>query len=140
VIYKLLYFMDFDFYEKYEEHFIGARYQKNHYGPTPMEFKIIIEEMDEKDLIKIENRHYQYPQRKYLPLRSPDLSQFKASELEVMEHVLQKHADKNAKQISDYSHNDIPWLTTDDGEIIDYESVFYRTTPYSVRSYGEEDF
>src|SRR3990170_1823251 len=34
VIYKLLYFMDFDFYEKYEEQLIGATYQKNKYGPT----------------------------------------------------------------------------------------------------------
>jgi hypothetical protein len=38
----------------------------------------------------------------------------------------------NAKQISDYSHGDVPWLTADDGGIIEYESVFYRTAPYSV--------
>jgi transcriptional regulator with XRE-family HTH domain len=39
VIYKLLYFIDFDFYEKYEEQLIGATYVKNHYGPTPLEFR-----------------------------------------------------------------------------------------------------
>ena len=31
VIYKLLYFIDFDFYEKYEEQLIGATYIKNKY-------------------------------------------------------------------------------------------------------------
>ena len=36
VIYKLLYFIDFDFYEKFEEQLIGATYIKNHYGPTPV--------------------------------------------------------------------------------------------------------
>jgi len=30
VLYKLLYFTDFDFYEKYEEQLIGATYVKNH--------------------------------------------------------------------------------------------------------------
>ena len=35
VIYKLLYFIDFNFFERYEEQCIGATYQKNHYGPTP---------------------------------------------------------------------------------------------------------
>jgi hypothetical protein len=44
----------------------------------------------------------------------------------------------NASQISEYSHNDVPWMTTEEGDVIDYESVFYRTTPYSVREYNEE--
>src|SRR3989338_5729088 len=35
VLYKLLYFIDFDYYEKFEEQLIGAKYIKNHYGPTP---------------------------------------------------------------------------------------------------------
>ena len=32
VIYKLLYFIDFNYYEKYEEQLIGATYIKNNYG------------------------------------------------------------------------------------------------------------
>ncbi len=44
----------------------------------------------------------------------------------------------NASEISEYSHNDVPWQTTEDGEIIEYEAVFYRTLPYSVRNYSEE--
>ena len=35
VLYKLLYFIDFNYYEKYEEQLIGATYIKNNYGPTP---------------------------------------------------------------------------------------------------------
>ncbi len=44
-----------------------------------------------------------------------------------------------ASQISEYSHKDIPWLTTEEGEIIEYEAVFYRTPEYSVRGSNEED-
>ena len=43
----------------------------------------------------------------------------------------------SARQISEYSHKDVPWLATDEGGIIAYESVFYRTPEYSVR--GDDD-
>ncbi|ODS32422.1 MAG: helix-turn-helix protein [Candidatus Scalindua rubra] len=140
VLYKLLYFIDFNYYEKYEEQLIGATYIKNNYGPTPKEFIKIIEEMEtQKEIVKVEGKYFQYPQRKYLPLRTPDLSRLKANELRIIDDVLEKVSNMNAARISEYSHNDVPWLTTDDGEIIDYESVFYRTSEYSMRSYSEED-
>jgi len=137
-IYKLLYFMDFDFYEKYEEQLIGATYQKNHYGPTPIEFKKIVETMLGKEIVRVKDDYFNYPQTKYLPKRPADLSVLKANEIEVIDRVLGRLADMNAKQISEYSHKDVPWLTTEDGEIIDYESVFYRTSEYSVRDYGDD--
>ena len=134
VIYKLLYFIDFNFYEKYEEQLIGAAYLKNRFGPTPVEFKKIVDRMIEaKEITKVENKHFQYPQKKYLPLRKPDLSKIKANELEVIDTVLARLSDMNATEISNYSHGDVPWLTTEDGKIIEYESVFYRVLPYSVR-------
>ena len=137
VIYKLLYFIDFDFYEKYEEQLIGATYIKNHYGPTPKEFVKIVGEMEGKDLYKIKNKHFSFSQTKYYPLRKPDLSILMANEKETIDFTLNRLSDMNAKQISDYSHEDIPWKTTEYGDVIDYESVFYRTAAYSVRDYGE---
>jgi len=63
VLYKLLYFIEFDFYEKYEEQLIGATYIKNHYGPTPKEFIKIVGEMEGKDLSKVKDEYFQYPQQ-----------------------------------------------------------------------------
>ncbi len=137
VIYKLLYFIDFDFYEKYEEQLIGATYVKNHYGPTPLEFKKVVEKMiSDNDIVKVQHNYFDYPQTKYLPLRKAHLSGLKAHEVEVVDSVLNKLSDMNANQISEYSHNDVPWLTTGSGKIIEYESVFYRTPLYSVREYS----
>jgi transcriptional regulator with XRE-family HTH domain len=139
VIYKLLYFIDFNYYEKYEEQLIGATYIKNQYGPTPVEFQKIVKEMiKEKEVTKVKDQYFKYPQTKYLPLKKADLSGFSANEIRVIDKVLEDLSDKNAKEISEYSHNDVPWLTTDDGAIIEYESVFYRTAPYSVRKYDED--
>jgi len=139
VLYKLLYFIDFDFYEKYEEQLIGATYIKNHYGPTPKEFIKIIKEMEDKDLIKVKDSYFKHPQTKYLSKRESDLTLLKAHEIKMIDSVLDRLSDMNATEISNYSHKDVPWLTTNKGEIIDYESVFYRTKPYSVRTYIEEN-
>jgi len=138
VIYKFLYFIDFDYYEKYEEQLVGASYIKNTYGPTPIEFRKIVDKMiKDKEIVKAANEYFSFPQTKYLPLRKPDLTELKASEVELIDEVLCRLSGMNATQISDYSHNDVPWLTTEGGKIIEYEAVFYRTPPYSVREYSE---
>jgi transcriptional regulator with XRE-family HTH domain len=138
VLYKLFYFIDFDYFEMYEEQLIGASYQKNHHGPTPVEFKKIVDRMiKEQEIEKVKSEYFNFPQTKYLPHRPADLSKLKANEITMIEKVLNRFADWNASQISEYSHKDIPWMTTENGKIIPYEAVFYRTAPYSVRQYSE---
>lgn len=138
VIYKLLYFIDFDYYEKYEEQLIGATYMKNQYGPTPLEFRKIVEQMiSGGELIEVKHKYFDYPQRKYLPLRKPNLSGLRGNEIEIIDNVLARLSDMNAREISEYSHNDVPWLTTETGKVIEYEAVFYRTPGYSVREYDD---
>lgn len=139
VVYKLLYFIDFDFYEKFEEQLIGATYIKNHYGPTPVEFKIIVDDMIKKgEVVKVDGKYFNYPQRKYLPLREPDLTKLKdARELRHIDEVIARLGDKNATELSDYSHEDTPWIVAKENQPLDYEAVFYRTPKTSVRNYGE---
>ena len=140
VIYKLLYFIDFDFYEKYEEQLVGATYIKNKYGPTPIEFKKIVDKMiEDEEIEKVKSEYFSFPQTKYLPRRKPDLSKLLANEIEVIDDVLNRLSDMNAGQISAYSHSDVPWKSAKEGAGIEYESVFYRTPPYSVRAYQEEN-
>ena len=139
VIYKLLYFIDFDFYEKYEEQLIGATYIKNHHGPTPVEFKAIVDRMiKNKEIMKVEKKYFEYPQRKYLPIRMPNLEVLSAREKEHIDNVLIRLSDKNAKEMENYTHEDIPWKTATDGKVISYESVFYRDENYSVRNYEDD--
>ena len=138
-LYKLLYFIDFDFYEKFEEQLTGARYIKNHYGPTPVEFQKIIEEMKEKgEIERVKSRYFQYDQKKYLPRRESDLSKLSAREVKHIDEVLARLSNKNANELTEYSHSDVPWRVHKDGEIINYESVFYRDQDHSVRSYEDE--
>lgn len=136
VIYKLLYFIDFDYYEKFEEQLIGATYIKNHFGPTPVEFKKIVELMESKgELETVKSKYFLHEQTKYLPRREADISVLNAKEIKHIDEVLSRLSDKNAKELSDYSHQDIPWLVAKDNQIIKYEAVFYRTKETSVREY-----
>ena len=140
VLYKLLYFIDFDFYEKYEEQLIGATYIKNHYGPTPVEFKAVIEDMIKKEEVdKIKSKYFNHEQRKYLPIRDPDLTKFSAQELQHIDEVLGRLSDKNANKLTEYSHDDVPWIIAKENKAIDYEAVFYRTPKTSVRNYEQPD-
>jgi len=140
VLYKLLYFIDFNYYEKYEEQLIGATYIKNHHGPTPIEFSKIVNEMIEnKEIEAVKSKYFQHFQKKYLPHREPNLSVLNASEIKLIDDVIHKLSNMNASAISEYSHKDVPWMTTPDQQKIDYEAVFYRTPEYSVREYTDDE-
>ncbi len=139
VIHKLLYFIDFDYYEKFEENLMGLTYIKNQHGPTSIELGSAIEEMkDNKEVESVKSKYFTYEQKKYLPLIRPNLKLLLAREMEHIDEVLARLSDKNAKEIEAYSHEDIPFKTARDGEPLSYESVFYRDERYSVRNYEDE--
>jgi len=139
VINKLLYFIDFDYYEKYGKQLTGSTYIKNHFGPTPCELKQVVEQMSkDKEILILTNKVFDFQQKKYIPLREPNLEYLNAQEFVHINEVLARLSNKNAKEISEYSHGDIPWRMFKDGEKIDYESVFYRDDNYSVKEYDDE--
>ena len=139
VLYKLLYFIDFDFYEKFEEQLIGAKYIKNTFGPTPVDFAKITHEMERGgELSIVKDKYFTREQTKYLPHRDADLSGFSARELAHIDECLRKYAGMGAREISAYSHKDVPWIVAQPREPIDYEAVFYRTPETSVRKYDSE--
>jgi transcriptional regulator with XRE-family HTH domain len=141
VLYKLLYFSDFNYYELFEDYLTGAAYRKISYGPAPCDFQKIVQEMiDEGKLKKVTTEYYGKPQKKYLPLVDADISGWKwsAREKEVIDNVIERLSFMDAATISEFSHEDIPWEVTADKDIIDYDTVFYRKPPFSVRTYPGE--
>jgi transcriptional regulator with XRE-family HTH domain len=140
VLYKLLYFSDFNYYELYEEHLTGAQYRKLPYGPVPQKLDVIIRQMMEEGMLqRVKTEYHGYPQTRYLPLKKADLTKMRASEKEVIDKVIEQMSDWSAAMISEYSHKDLPWEITDDGRDISYELAFYRELPYSVRVYDTEN-
>lgn len=139
VLYKILYFIDFDYYEKYEEQLMGLRYIKNKHGPSPVGFMQAVERMEQDgDLIRVKSKYFQYDQKKYIPRRDADLSLITARELQHIDAEIARLADMNAGQIREFSHEDVPWKVHKMGEQLDYEYAFYREPPYSSRSYDSD--
>ncbi|MBI4993375.1 DUF4065 domain-containing protein [Candidatus Wolfebacteria bacterium] len=140
VLYKLLYFIDFDYYEKFEEQLIGAKYMKNTNGPTPIMFAKIIDHLEKDQKVeKVRSKFYKYEQTKYLvnPDIPLELSALSAQELAHIDWEIARLGDMTATQISALSHIDTPWVAATDREPLEYEHVFYRPEETSVRQYEE---
>jgi len=135
-LYKLLYFIDFDYYEKYEEQLIGATYIKNTFGPTPVSFAKVVRDMEREGLlVEVKSKHFQYDQTKYVPTQEPVVSALSGQELQHIDEVLTRLASKSARELSELSHIDTPWAVALDKAVLNYEHVFYRPIETSVRTY-----
>jgi len=140
VLFKIQYFSDFNFYELFEEKMTGETYRRIDHGPAPMHFTQAVRELDDEGKIEYYNRDfYGMNQIKYKSLRSPDTSLLTQKEIEVIDSVIETHGCKNASEISDLSHLDVPYMATKDKCLIDYELVFYRDPITSVRVYGPDE-
>ena len=139
VIYKLLYFIDFNYYELKEEKLTGEVYSKLEHGPAPRHFSASVDELKNDGLIQERNVPYhKYTQIKYNSLENPDLSLLNANELRHLDETLCRYASMNGSQIEALSHNDITWNATEINENLNYELVFYRSSDMSVREYCNE--
>lgn len=129
VLYKFLYFIDFDYYEKHGKSITGLTYVRNHYGPTPTRaFVDVIKQMQADDELEIISTKYFYnTQKKYLPTKKADLHALSAMELAHIDYELSRLGDKSASELSDLSHKDTPWIVAQPGTQIKYRNVFYRT-------------
>lgn len=140
VLYKLMYFSDFNFFELYETSLTNESYRKLPRGPAPIHFDVAIDELTSEGKIDIKTKNL--PSERimynYSSLEEPEMD-FASEELSVIDDVLETLSDMNANQISEYSHGDMPWRATEDYEIIDYGFVFYRNPEYVKRNYGQTD-
>lgn len=140
VLFKLLYFSDFNYFELFEKSLTNEQYRKLSRGPAPIHFDLAVSELINEG--KIEMKKKDLPSGKvmynYSSLVEP-LIDLKEDELSVIDDVIDELSHMNAKEISEYSHGDMPWKATDDNEIIDYGFVFYRNPQYVKRVYDEDN-
>lgn len=137
VLYKLLYFCDFNHYEKTGKPITGVTYLRLQFGPVPRrnQFEGVITQMlEEKKLKKIEHEYYDMPQVRYIPLAEHDADILSDEELKTIEDVVHKLGHMNARQIEDHVHSDAPWEVTEHQKVIDYKLVAWRVDPHSVVS------
>jgi len=132
---KLLYFLDFDFFEKYGKSVSGDDYLRFDNGPVPRMAEKILKEMNGTE-IKITKRKIAdglFAQQRIEPLRLYDLKVFSKEELLMMEEVADKWEKFSGTEMKNASHGEAPWIATKPNELIDYNLTYYRN------KYGEMD-
>ena len=140
VINKLLYFADFNYYEKNISTITNINYIKLPKGPVPENMDEILQEMEKYWDIKIVDINYHnYKQIKLIPTREPDLSVFSSKEIEEINNTIQKYSDWNAEKLSEWSHWDMPYKATEKvWDRILPQLATYRDMNYSVKMYDDE--
>lgn len=130
---KLLYFADFDFYEKNQKSITGDIYKALPMGPFPVSLDEVTTEMQEKKVIAIEQvkeREGYNPTEVYRCLTT-DFSALDDEEKQMLDRVVLKYGNLNGKQLEELSHSEAPYIATELSKEIAYELAFYRGTDFA---------
>lgn len=130
---KLLYYLDFDFFEKYGRSITGDEYLRFENGPVPRKAEKMLKEMNGKE-IKISTRKIGngYNDQMHIEAQSEfDMNVFEKEELLMLEEIATKWEKFTGTEMKNASHGEAPWIATKPNEIIDYNLALYRN------KYGE---
>lgn len=124
---KLLYFLDFGFFEKHGESVTGDTYKKLQFGPVADRSMRLLDEMEaSEEVTRVPTQAGPYDQTRYVSNVRADLSVFNGAELEELEDVARTYAHYTGSQVTQITHDEAPWKATEDGELIDYRLAWYR--------------
>jgi Protein of unknown function (DUF4065) len=126
---KILFFSDFESFGVYGAPITGVPYKKLPYGPCPVDFPRIQEEMLRNNQIRIFSRRvYEFSSQRLFPLDKPTLELLAARDISIVDGWIRFFWNKTAKEVSDYSHGKA-WEIAKQSELIPYEAVFISDEP-----------
>jgi uncharacterized phage-associated protein len=131
---KLLYFADFDLYEKTQKIITGDVYRALPMGPVPAALEEITAEMTKKKLLgikRIEEHEGYNATEVYKCLVEPDISVFDDEEKKMLDRIVLKYGHLTGKQLEELSHAEAPYIGTELRKEIPYELAFYRGTDFN---------
>jgi len=132
VLFKLMYFSDFNFYKLHHKSITGGSYKKLPFGPAPCDFDSVMNNLSDEGKIEViiddVDGAYTFKVKENLKIETLD-----KEELDMVDKVISKIGHHTAKEISELSHKDTPWQVTGEKEIIDYDLVFYRDNEVALK-------
>ncbi len=133
---KVMFFADFWHYAQYGQPITGAEYQKLRNGPAPRRLLPVqnaLFQSDEAHQVRVRVGSYQ--QKRFVPLREPDLAIFTAQEIDFVDHVIDILRDSTATRVSQMSHQLTAWQMADVGSTIPYNAIFIYNGPVTDDDY-----
>lgn len=90
-------------------------------------------------LLKLATTYHATNQTRLIPLAKSNLRELLASEIVVIDQVIQNMGNWSTNALDRFIRSDMPWVATKEGEIMNYELALYREPPYAVRNYELEE-
>jgi len=127
---KLLYFVDFDFFEKFEKSLTGDVYKALPMGLFPVTMEKVLTDMvkEKKITIKFEKERADYNPTEIYRAEKKMEGSFSKEEQQILDRVILKYGHLSGKQLEDLSHAEAPYIGTAPNQEIAYELAFYRGT------------
>ncbi|MDO8617920.1 MAG: Panacea domain-containing protein [Candidatus Uhrbacteria bacterium] len=132
---KLLYFADFDYYEKNGQPITGDIYYALPMGPFPTSLEKVIHSMEKNGELKIESveefgAEYAPTEIYHCVARHPSVSHLSSEEKLMLDRIAKKYGGLTGKQLEELSHQEAPYVATDIQKKIPYELAYYRGTEF----------
>jgi uncharacterized phage-associated protein len=126
---KLLYYLDFDHFEKYGVLVMGDTYIALPMGPKPQTAERILAQMEHDGLLEIRlvDLGLEHPKTEYVPLASYDIHVFTPDEAEILMSVAEKWQQHSQQEMIHATHGDPPWIFTEQKAVIDPRLVHLRS-------------
>lgn len=121
---KILFYADFLAYVNLGKSITNYEYRALPQGPVPTKLLPLRNSMvDEGDLLFYEREYHGKKQHRFAALRNANLAVFNASEIALVDAVIEKLWGQSAKAVSQLSHQFIGWHFADEKsqELIPYE-------------------
>lgn len=132
---KLLYYSDCAAYAKYGQPITGTTYLHFPHGPFPENWHRVRAQMEAKGDVAViyETAAPGYHRYRMFPRRAANLELLSPDDRTILEEQAQRFAGFNAAGIEQYSHQEVSWLSTEDGEAMAYELAGIVSVPLSER-------
>lgn len=130
---KILYFCDTDAYRELGRPITGALYQRNHHGPTAVEYKPMIAELEGNQYVQVRRARVIDHDQEIVSITGqirPNMAQFSVDEREIIDRTVEEFRKYNNTKASDRSHaRSAGWLTRKQGETIPYITSLINPEP-----------
>jgi len=122
---KLLYYADYEWIREKGVSITGDAYVAMPYGPMPRQGEETLRRLEKASALRVEDRKVgDRDQKRCMGLKEPDLSPFTSEEVEHLYSIARRFEFWTATQMSNLTHEDWPWQSTELG----HEIALYRVS------------
>ena len=123
---KLVYYLDFLNYRDRDVSVTGDVYYNKQFGPVPNSIKEILDGLQRKKALVIEEDPYKenHTRKSYEAKKDPDMSAFSKEEKSLLQDICKEFKNYSTDKIVAQTHLEAPWFYSKPQQKIDYDYAY----------------